>query len=242
MMAELDLMVIGQPVTLAESFGVNGAGCTFSATLDTDGPAGGEAEGTADNSEGTRLRRRRRHKDRGAVVRRRGRYGMYVSPYGKGPLRRRYRRISPLAAVRLLLPRRLQAQVGSSLDSLSLRDALAELKSYKSPPQNVHRVVVGVLCLLGHRLSALTAWANVQPHLKRELQRQMLDFDAAAQQSNQTAWADSTKATLGLTSEEVLKKGSLAVQTMLKWLEVNRLTRHEAIAAAVAKLAPAIGE
>jgi len=43
-------------------------------------------------------------------------------------------------------------------------------------------------------------------------------------------------ATEGLTSDEVAKKGSLAVQAMLRWLEVNRLTHTTSVASEVAKL------
>ena len=40
------------------------------------------------------------------------------------------------------------------------------------------------------------------------------------------AWAESRAATEGLTSDDVHRKGSLAVQAMLRWLEVARLTRN----------------
>jgi hypothetical protein len=291
MMRELELMVIGQPVVLAQSFGAKGQGCSMVATLgdvetrrtDAEDEDEGDEEGgapaappapapaaaaiharptsaatsastaapttasrtLAKPSPAARGRTRRTlPADGGAVVRRRSRRSYYTAVYHPPRRWRRYRsqRISALAAVRLLLPRRLQAQVGGQLDTLDLRDALAELKSYKHPPENVRRVVVGVLCLLGRPLASLSTWAHVLPHLRRELQREMLAFDPAASHGgdsthHSTVWAESRRATEGLTSDEVQKKGSLAVKTMLKWLEVNRLTRHESIAAAVAKLA-----
>lgn len=95
-------------------------------------------------------------------------------------------------------------------------------------------MVVGALTLLGRRLRTLTTWAEVRPHLKTDLLKEMLEFDAAA--CAEPHWADSIKATEGLTSDEVHRKGSLAVQAMLRWLEVTRLARREAIAAAVARL------
>ena len=100
-------------------------------------------------------------------------------------------------------------------------------------------MVVGVLCLLGKgRLRDFADWGKqVLPLLKPALQRELLDFDAGRQgEGEETRWSDSMKATEGLTSDDIQRKASLAVQTMLKWLEVNRLTRHEGIAAAVAKL------
>ena len=295
MMRELELMVIGQPVVLAQSFGAKGQGCSMVATLgdvetrrtnagdedegDEEGgaPAAANAPAAAITARPTSAatsastaasrtlakpssaaRGRARctlPADGGAVVRRRSRRSYYTAVYHPPRRWRRYRsqRISALAAVRLLLPRRLQAQVGGQLDTLDLRDALVELKSYKHPPENVRRVVVGVLCLLGRPLASLSTWAHVLPHLRRELQKEMLAFDPASHGGDSTpshggdstlshggdstVWAESRRATEGLTSDEVQKKGSLAVKTMLKWLEVNRLTRHESIAAAVAKLA-----
>ena len=38
-------------------------------------------------------------------------------------------------------------------------------------------------------------------------------------------WNRSKKATKGLSSDEVFKKGSLPVQILFKWLEVERLVR-----------------
>ena len=144
--------------------------------------------------------------------------------------------VSVYAAVRLLLPRRLQAQVGNRLDTLGLKAALAELKSYRDPPKAVLQVVTAVLCLLGlGRLSSLSAWQFVRPQLKPSLPKGMLQFDAARAVTDETPWEESARASAGLTSDEVWKKGSLAVQTMLRWLEVTRLTRKEAGQAAAAE-------
>ena len=58
----------------------------------------------------------------------------------------------------------------------------------------------------------------------------MLTFDpAGAAKEEATAWDESAKASAGLTSDEVHRKGSLAVQQMLRWLEVSRLTRMQAV-------------
>ena len=85
--------------------------------------------------------------------------------------------VSVYAAVRLLLPRRLQAQVGNRLDTLGLKAALAELKSYRDPPKAVLQVVTAVLCLLGlGRLSSCSAWQFVRPQLKPSLPKGMLQF------------------------------------------------------------------
>ena len=81
-------------------------------------------------------------------------------------------------------------------------------------------------------LGAAMAQAQLKPSLLVELR----DFDASAEHSD-TRWDDSAKATDGLTSDEVHKKGSLAVQAMLRWLEVARLARRSAKKAAEAPAA-----
>ena len=71
--------------------------------------------------------------------------------------------------------------------------------------------------------------------MKPSLPKGMLQFDAAKAVTDETPWEESARASAGLTSDEVWKKGSLAVQTMLRWLEVTRLTRKEAGQAAAAE-------
>ena len=73
--------------------------------------------------------------------------------------------------------------------------------------------------------------SQLRGHLKSALTRRMLDFDAADAAADESAWAESAAASDGLTSDDVWRKGSLAVQMMLRWLEVTRLTRREAAAA-----------
>ena len=92
------------------------------------------------------------------------------------------------------------------------------------------RLLLGVPAMsplpLGRRASELRAWkGGVLTHLKPSLLVEMKAFDAAKPGPEQP-WLDSSAATTGLTSEEVCKRGSLAVQAMLSWLEVARLTRN----------------
>ena len=125
-------------------------------------------------------------------------------------------------------------QVGRSLDTLDLKAALAELRSYRDPPKVVLQVVAAVVCLLSlSRLPGgrLPPWSQLRGHLKSSLTRRMLDFDAADAAADESAWAESAAASDGLTSDDVWRKGSLAVQMMLRRLEVTRLTRREAAAA-----------
>ena len=342
MMRELELLVIGQPVTLAPSFGADGGGisCTAAATLPAeserqmraDASASSDDDGSSEGSSevptrGRSVPTRRRSAPpasgspsataltsgphgaaagvqacallASALAPSRAKSSTASPPAGKlgrtrpyrtrprrggavvvapGRALRRSRRASPLgqrvsvyAAVRLLLPRKLQAQVrrsfaalppshpltlspshpltlfptlipstspspqvGRSLDTLDLKAALAELRSYRDPPKVVLQVVAAVVCLLSlSRLPGgrLPPWSQLRGHLKSSLTRRMLDFDAADAAADESAWAESAAASDGLTSDDVWRKGSLAVQMMLRWLEVTRLTRREAAAA-----------
>ena len=295
MLRELELLVIGQPVALAESFGVDGSGISLSvaSTLpkerqqevaaevhdeadDEDSPAdappdaqattgvpdsagaGGADAGRAGRGATGQIESRRlvpaRAKAPVAVAapsryahrrpRPLHRGGTVFRPFR--PWRRKHttghgQRVSVYAAVRLLLPRKLQAQVGKSLDAMALKAALAELKSYRDPPKVVVQVVAAVLCLLGlARLPGgrLPPWAQLRGHLKSSLPRNMMQFDAAKAAAEDAApWKESASAAEGLTSDDVWKKGSLAVQTMLRWLEVTRLTRKNAALAQTSAVA-----
>ena len=54
-------------------------------------------------------------------------------------------------------------------------------------------------------------------------------FDATAR-GKKLPWSRSRKATKGLSSDEVFKKGSLPVQILFKWLDVERLVRKVCVA------------
>ena len=96
----------------------------------------------------------------------------------------------------------------------------------------MHRVLVGLLVVLGRPRAALEEnWHAVLPNLHLALLGEMSSIDPAepttvADLSVGSVWAESAAATEGLRSEEVLAKGSLAVQVMLEWLAAARLTRH----------------
>jgi hypothetical protein len=144
-------------------------------------------------------------------------------------------RIGPTVAARLLLPRRLRRNVLRRLDALDLRAALAEIRAYREPPEAVRRVLAGVLCVLSRARSDVWRgeWkTGVLPHLRPALLTEMRDFNLAADGPDEP-WLQSLAATDGLTSDEVHRRGSLAVQAMLQWLEVARLTRKSRVMAAV---------
>ena len=84
-------------------------------------------------------------------------------------------------------------------------------------------MLVGVLCVLGRLRVDGTYWRQVLPMLKPALLVEMRSFDPTAGPS--APWVASQKVTEGLVSDDVRRRGSFAVQAMLRWLEVARLTR-----------------
>ena len=127
------------------------------------------------------------------------------------------------SAARLLLPRKLQEHARGTLRDLDPK-LIAELKSYNAPPDSVHRVCVGVYCVLGRKPKELGEWSRVREVLSEALLKEMEAFDATGR-GKKLPWARSRKATKGLSSDEVFRKGSLPVLTLFKWLEVERLVR-----------------
>jgi len=112
--------------------------------------------------------------------------------------------------------------------------ALAELRSYRTPPEAVRKTLAGVLCVLGRGpRAAFTLWDGVKPHLRPALLAEMRSFEPAREGAPAAPWAESLAATGGLTSDEVHRRGSLAVVAMLRWLEVARLTRNSRAVAAL---------
>ena len=71
----------------------------------------------------------------------------------------------------------------------------------------------------------LPHWVKeLKPVMDPQLVQNCLEFDASVE-GRMKAWARSKQATRGLTSDEVLKKGSAAVQVFQKWVEACRLVR-----------------
>ena len=67
-------------------------------------------------------------------------------------------------------------------------------------------------------------WKVVRPHMKEDMVKICTSFDAS-RRGDKRAWSESKKATKDLTSDEVLKRGSAAVEVFMKWLEACRLVR-----------------
>ena len=104
------------------------------------------------------------------------------------------------SATRLLLPRKLLGETAAGVAALdSTQCAWAE-----AHPASV---LTGVLTVLGRPLAALEGWANVQRQMGDDLLQEVATFDASAR-GRARMWAESLVATQGLTSAEVVNRGS----------------------------------
>jgi len=129
-------------------------------------------------------------------------------------------------AARLRLPLKILEHLQGMMAKMSWKDLIGELKSYKSPPPVVVQVMRGVLTLLAKvkTCKELSDWKAVHPHIEIALVKAVREFDPTVK-GGKTRWVENKKAIEGLTSDEVLKRGSAAVQVFQKWIESCRLVR-----------------
>jgi len=129
-------------------------------------------------------------------------------------------------AARMALPGRLMGY-GRKLVGELTKDLISELKSYNSPPEAVFRVMSSVVLLVDRvKLGKdLGEWKDCKPKIDMDLVKECSAFDASLK-GHKRQWVECRKASKGLTSDEVLKRGSAAVQSFQKWVEVQRLVRH----------------
>ena len=129
--------------------------------------------------------------------------------------------------LKLALPQRMLQYAKDKLAAIPIKDLVGELKSYKTPPEAVTRVMQGVILLIGRAETHkdIPEWMKgVQQQMNAPMVKDCLSFDASIE-GRQKAWNESNKATKGLSVEEVLKRGSAAVQIFQKWVESCRLVR-----------------
>ena len=84
----------------------------------------------------------------------------------------------------------------------------------------------GVLTLLAKAKTCkeLPEWKEVHAHIELPLVKAVREFDPTLK-GGKTRWIETKKAIKDLTSDEVLKRGSAAVQVFQKWIEACRLVR-----------------
>jgi len=129
-------------------------------------------------------------------------------------------------AAQLRLPLKILDHVQATMAKMSWKDLIGELKSYKSPPPVVVQVMRGVLTLLAKAKTCkeLPEWKEVHAHIELPLVKAVREFDPTLK-GGKTRWIETKKAIKDLTSDEVLKRGSAAVQVFQKWIEACRLVR-----------------
>ena len=130
-------------------------------------------------------------------------------------------------AARMVLPAKLIEWGRSLLGSMPPKDLIGEIKSYNSPPEVVRFVMQGVVLLIGRAksLKECLEWKDARSHIDNSLVDECNRFDASTK-GRKRQWVECRKANKDLRSEEVLKRGSAAVQVFQKWVEVCRLVRH----------------
>jgi len=129
-------------------------------------------------------------------------------------------------AAKMAIPGKLMRYAATLIGGLS-KDAISEIKSYGSPPEAVVRVMQSVMLLLDRAKfhKDVPEWKDVRGKVDMDLVKDCAAFDASLK-GHKRQWVECRKASKGLTSDEVLKKGSAAVQIFQKWVEVQRLVRH----------------
>jgi len=126
---------------------------------------------------------------------------------------------------RMMLPKKLLAYARKLLGDMDLKEAIGELKSYKSPPEVVFLVMKSVMVVLEKKkLKELKEWQDVRALIGNKLVEDATALDATAK-SKKEKWVDGKKSIKGLDSEAVVTKGSVPVQSFFKWLEIIFLCR-----------------
>lgn len=85
----------------------------------------------------------------------------------------------------------------------------------------------GVVLLVGlaKAFKDVSEWKEVRGMVTEALVKKCAEFDASLK-GNKKQWVECRKANKSLTSDEVSKKGSKAVQVFQKWVEISRLVRQ----------------
>ena len=138
------------------------------------------------------------------------------------------------AHAQMLLPKKLQQQMRLQLAKIDTAKLMGELHGYKQPPEDVHKVVRGVLVLMGHGRSTgqdTSTWELCRPHLTFQLIKDMQTFDVVVVSSKhhtEERWKESLQATDGVDAEQVFQKFPHGVKVMMQWLEAARLVHRMA--------------
>lgn len=120
----------------------------------------------------------------------------------------------------------------SARDLLSKLDnrSMSELRSYKHPPQTIHRIIKAVLYLFGHAPKEVKKWADAIKLVNMELLRHMISYDPTAIQKK-IKFKRCSKVLKLIPHGDVRKRGSLPATNMYEWLLVTLELRQRAVEA-----------
>ncbi|KAI8901952.1 hypothetical protein BC833DRAFT_575684 [Globomyces pollinis-pini] len=108
--------------------------------------------------------------------------------------------------------------------------AIAELKSYRKPPQSVHRILKGLFYLFGYKPPSVKAYMETVKLLTVEFLKKVISYDPTAIQKK--ARIKRTKSILKILSwEDTKQKGSKPAETICEWLIISMTLRDIAVAA-----------
>eukprot|EP01135_Chromosphaera_perkinsii_P001485 Nk52_evm14s179 gene=Nk52_evmTU14s179 len=127
----------------------------------------------------------------------------------------------------LIFPALMLSYYNQELGSLD-SSALAELKSYKSPPVVVHKVVRALLLMFGNAPKDLKTWKDCAAQLNLKLIRKIRAFDPTSIMKKRPFTLAKT-AYRRIIKGDVAKRGSVPTQIMYNWQGVSLTLRTAAV-------------
>jgi Ca2+-binding EF-hand superfamily protein/GAF domain-containing protein len=106
--------------------------------------------------------------------------------------------------------------------------SIAELVGYKTPPAAVHKIIKGVLYILGHKKNEIKEWEGCRKLLKDNFLKRVISYDPTAIQKK-IKFVNCKKAITGLDYETVEKKSSIPAAFLFKFTIVTLQLRENAV-------------
>ncbi|KAL0490264.1 EFCAB5, partial [Acrasis kona] len=120
------------------------------------------------------------------------------------------------------------------LESLDNK-ALTELISYKTPPPAVHKIIKGVLYLLGHKKKDITEWDQCRKALKDNFLKKVSTYDPTSIQKK-VKFSNCRTALKDLDYETVEKKSSGPAALLFNFTQITLQLRESAVQLRKSKL------
>ncbi|KAI8821360.1 uncharacterized protein EV422DRAFT_496010 [Fimicolochytrium jonesii] len=127
----------------------------------------------------------------------------------------------------LLFPKLLLMNVRAALAKLDNK-TLSELRSYRKPPDTIHKVVKGVLYLFGKTPKEVKKWSDCCRFINMDLLKSMIEYDPTAVQKK-IRFVRVKRVLKSIPKGDVKKRGSIPAQSMSDWLVVSVDLRDQAL-------------